>query len=84
MAPMTKTVPAPNNAGRSTLDTWFDSRQRLHAVGSLGVQPVPCLLGAEHARPIGNRGGHGASQGGGRSLKEVHEQGGLRITLLHE
>ena len=84
MAPMTKTVPAPNSAGKRTLDTHLDSCPGLHAVGSLGVQPVPCLLRSEHAGPICDRRGHGSSQRCRRSFEEVHEQGRLWVALRHD
>ena len=82
-APRTKTVPAPNSAGRSTLDTRLDSRPRLHAVGSLGVQAVPSLLGSQHAWTVGHGGRHRSSQRCGRSLEEMHEEDGLRVLLRH-
>ncbi len=84
MAPMTKTVPATNNAGKRTLDTHRDWCPGLHAVGSLGVQSVPCLLGSKHTGPIGDCRGHGSSQRCRRSVKEVHQQGRLWVALRHD
>ncbi len=81
---MTKTVPATNNAGKRTLDTHSDWRPGLHAVGSLGVQSVPCLLGSKHTGPIGDCRGHGSSQRCRRSVKEVHQQGRVWVALRHD